>query len=252
MEQLSFRDLYFFDGNYFRLNKIEDYDPINPSVNICEFLFLKTGQTFTATTGSTGGGGTQGSGSQQEYDPTDGSNLPGRVIQNKGISVGQFNQAGQGIFSADAVNNFGRANSAFATSGVTFLPDSERSIVIGEAPANPVGSDEVWLQGHSMTQLNFSTNRIKVVSGTTAYSPSLYEDILIVNLAANTTINLPEASTATSKAYYIYKNTGAHQLTIDGYGGEYIDGAETYTITNHYECVQIVCDGNEWFIISKK
>lgn len=252
MEQLSFRDLYFFDGNYFRLNKVEDYDPINPSVNICEFLFLKTGQTFTATTGSTGGGGTQGGGSQQEYDPTDGSNLPGRVIQNKGISVGQFNQAGQGIFSADAVNNFGRANSAFATSGVTFLPDSERSIVIGEAPANPLGSNEVWLQGHLMTQLNFSTNRIKVVTGVATYTPSLYEDILIVNLTANTTINLPEASTATSKAYYIYKNTGAHQLIIDGYAGEYIDGGETYTITNHYECVQIVCDGTEWFVISKK
>ena len=60
MEKLSFRDLYFFDGNYFRLNKIEDYDPINPSVNICEFLFLKTGQSFTATTGSVGGGGEQG------------------------------------------------------------------------------------------------------------------------------------------------------------------------------------------------
>ena len=60
------------------------------------------------------------------------------------------------------------------------------------------------------------------------------------------------ASTATSKAYYIYKNTGAHQLIIDGYAGEYIDGAETYTITNHYECIQIVCDGTEWFMISKK
>ncbi len=54
MEKLSFRDLYFFDNNYFRLNKIEDYDPVNPSVNICEFLFLKSGVTFSATTGSVG------------------------------------------------------------------------------------------------------------------------------------------------------------------------------------------------------
>ena len=251
MEKLSFRDLYFFDGNYFRLNKIEDYDPINPSVNICEFLFLKTGQTFTATTGTTGGGGTQGGGTQEEYDPR-GGGTNGKVIKNKGISIGDFNTVGDGIGVGDAITNYGLKNAAFGSSGVTFAPDSERAVVIGEAGADMVLSDEVWLQGHSMTQLNFSTNRIKVVSGTTAYSPSLYEDILIVNLAANTTINLPEASTATSKAYYIYKNTGAHQLTIDGYGGEYIDGAETYTITNHYECIQIVCDGNEWFIISKK
>ena len=249
MEQLSFQDLYFFDGNYFRLNKVEDYDPINPSVNICEFLFLKTGQTFTATTGNTGGGGSQGSGGQQEYDPR-GGGTSGKVIEQRGISIGDFNQVGDGIGVGEAINNFGERNTALATSGVTFIGDD--AIVIGEAPANPVLTGEVWLQGHSMTQLNFSTNRIKVVTGVATYTPSLYEDILIVNLTANTTINLPEASTATSKAYYIYKNTGAHQLIIDGYAGEYIDGAETYTITNHYECIQIVCDATEWFVISKK
>ena len=251
MERLSFRDLYFFDGNYFRLNKIEDYDPINPSVNICEFLFLKTGQTFTATTGTTGGGGTQGGGNEQEYDPR-GGGTNGKVIQNKGVSIGDFNTVGDGIGVGDAITNYGLKNAAFGSSGVTFSPDSQRAVVIGEAGADMVEADEVWLQGHSMTQLNFSTNRIKVVTGVATYTPSLYEDILIVNLTANTTINLPEASTATSKAYYIYKNTGAHQLTIDGYAGEYIDGAETYTITNHYECIQIVCDGTEWFVISKK
>ena len=251
MERLSFRDLYFFDGNYFRLNKIEDYDPVNPSVNICEFLFLKTGQTFTATTGTTGGGGTQGGGSQQEYDPR-GGGTNSKVIQDKGISIGYNNDIGDGIAVGDGITNNGRANSAFATSGLTFAPDTERALVIGEAPTNPVLTNQIWLQGHSMTQLNFSTNRIKVVSGTTAYSPSLYEDILIVNLAANTTINLPEASTATSKAYYVYKNTSQHQLSIDGYGGELIDGAETFTINAHYECVQIVCDGTAWYVISKK
>jgi hypothetical protein len=251
MERLSFRDLYFFDGNYFRLNKIEDYDPVNPSVNICEFLFLKTGQTFTATTGTTGGGGTQGGGNEQEYDPR-GGGTNGKVIQNKGVSIGDFNTVGDGIGVGDAITNYGLKNAAFGSSGVTFAPGSERAVVIGEAGADMVEADEVWLQGHLMTQLNFSTNRIKVVTGVATYTPSLYEDILIVNLTANTTINLPEASTATSKAYYIYKNTGAHQLIIDGYAGEYIDGVETYTITNHYECIQIVCDGTEWYVISKK
>lgn len=251
MERLSFRDLYFFDGNYFRLNKIEDYDPINPSVNICEFLFLKTGQTFAATTGTTGGGGTQGGGQQQEYDPR-GGGTNGKVIQNKGVSIGDFNTVGDGIGVGDAITNYGLKNAAFATSGVTFSPDSERAIVIGEAPTDMVEADEVWLQGHLMTQNNFSTNRIKVVTGTTAYTPSLYEDILIVNLTANTTINLPQASTATSKAYYVYKNTSQHQLVINPYGGELIDEGETFTINAHYECVQIVCDGTAWYVISKK
>ena len=247
--------MYFFDGNYFRLNKIEDYDPINPSVNICEFLFLKTGPTFTATTGSVGGGGTQSSGGtgdtqEFEYDPYDGSNLNGRVIQNKGFSLGDFNDAGSGIFAGDAVTNYGRANAAFATSGTSFLPDSERSIVIGEG-VQAVGSDEVWLQGHEMTQVNFSTNRIQFTAATSV-TADLYVDIYIMDCTANTTLNLPDAVSCYGKAYYVYKNTSAHQLTIDPYESQLIDDAATYTINNHYECIQIVSDGTQWRVISKK
>jgi hypothetical protein len=256
MEKLSFRDLYFFDGNYFRLNKIEDYDPINPSVNICEFLFLKTGPTFSATTGSVGGGGTQSSGGgggdtqETEYDPIGKGNLPGKVIQNKGFSLGDFNAVGDGIVSGDAVTNLGRANSAFATSGTTFLPDSERSIVIGEGVQN-VGSDEVWLQGHEMTQVNFSTNRIEFTTATSV-TASLYVDIYIMELSGNTTLNLPNATTCTGKAYYVYKDTSSHTLSIDPYEGQTIDDSSTYSLTTHYECVQIVSDGTQWRVISKK
>jgi hypothetical protein len=255
MEKLSFRDLYFFDGNYFRLNKIEDYDPINPSVNICEFLFLKTGPTFTATTGSVGGGGTQSSGGggdaqETERDPIGSGNLPGKVIQNKGFSLGDFNAVGDAIVAGDAVTNYGRANAAFATSGTSFLPDSERSIVIGEG-VQSVGSDEVWLQGHSMTQVNFSTNRIKFTAATSV-TADLYVDIYIMDTAANTTLNLPDATTCLGKAYYVYKNTSAHQLIIDPYESQTIDDGATYVLGTHYECVQIVSDGTQWRVISKK
>ena len=252
MEKLSFRDLYFFDNNYFRLNKIEDYDPINPSVNICEFLFLKSGVTFSATTGSVGGGGTQSSGGgsgQEEYDPR-GGNTSGKVIQGKGFSLGEFNSAGDGIFAGDAITNYGRANAAFATSGTTFLNGSQRSIVIGEGVQN-VESDEVWLQGHLMTQENFTTNRIELTTATSV-TADLYKDIYIMDCTANTTLNLPDATTCLSKAYYVYKNTSAHSLTIDPYEAQTIDDGATYVITGHYECVQIVSDGTQWRVISKK
>jgi hypothetical protein len=252
MEKLSFRDLYFFDGNYFRLNKIEDYDPINPSVNICEFLFLKTGPTFTATTGSVGGGGTQSSGGsgQEEYDPYDGSSLPGRVIQNKGFSVGQYNNIGSGVVTGDAVTNYGRANAAFATSGTTFLPDSERSIVIGEG-VEDVGSDEVWLQGHSMTQVNFSTNRIETTN-TATVTADLYKDIYIVTTATAVTFNLPDATTCLGKTYWIYKNGAAHSITIDPHEAQTIDGNATHTMNANKSAHLIVSDGSNWYILTEK
>lgn len=52
----SFRDLYFFDGQYFRLNKITDYPVGGSDLVACEFLKLKTANVFTPQTGNTGGG----------------------------------------------------------------------------------------------------------------------------------------------------------------------------------------------------
>ena len=252
MEKLSFRDLYFFDGNYFRLNKIEDYDPINPSVNICEFLFLKTGPTFSATTGSVGGGGTQSSGGgsgQEEYDPIGGGNLPGKVIRNKGVSLGDFNAVGDGIIAGDAVTNYGRANAAFATSGTTFLPDSERSIVIGEGVQN-VGADEVWLQGQLMTPNNFGTNRFAFPTGD--YTLGLHDDIIISLATGNHTLTLPDASTASHKLYWVVKKGGQGTLLIDAFGDQLIDGAANYTINNQYGTACLVCDGTEWYALTNK
>jgi hypothetical protein len=247
MEKLSFRDLYFFDGNYFRLNKVEDYDPINPSVNICEFLFLKTGQTFTATTGSVGGGGEQGTGDETEYNPG-GGRTNGKVIEQKGVSIGEYNSVGDGIGVGNAITNLGLRNAAFATSGVTFLCDD--SIVIGEAPAEPVGCNEVWIQGQQITPNNFGTNRFAFPPAD--YTLALHDDIIISLGTGNHTLTLPQASTATGKLYWVVKKGAQGTLTIDAYADELIDGAANYTINKHYGTACLVCDGTEWYALTNK
>jgi hypothetical protein len=247
MEKLSFRDLYFFDGNYFRLNKVEDYDPINPSVNICEFLFLKTGQTFTATTGSVGGGGEQGTGDETEYNPG-GGRTNGKVIEQKGVSIGEYNSVGDGIGVGNAITNLGLRNAAFATSGVTFLCDD--SIVIGEAPAEPVGCNEVWIQGQEITPNNFGTNRFAFPPNN--YTLALHDDIIISLGTGNHTLTLPDASTASNKLYWIVKKGAQGTLTIDAYANQLIDGEANYTINTHYGTACLVCDGTEWYALTNK
>ena len=248
MEKLSFRDLYYFDNNYFRLNKVEDYDPINPSVNICEFLFLKTGPTFAASSGSIGGGGSQSSGRNEEYDPYDGTTLPGRVIQNKGFSLGQFNQAGEGVMVGNGISNFGDRNAAFATSGVTFLCDD--SIVIGEAPPVPVGCNEVWVQGQEILPYNFGTNRF--VYPTANYTAELQYDIIIFSANGNGTITLPPAATSTSKAFWVVKKGAGGTLRIEASTGDLIDNDDHYNINNQYGTTYLVSDGIQWYVLTNK
>ena len=52
---LSFKKQYYFEGQYFRLNKIENYNPSNPLTK-CEFLKIKEATVFNFSTQSSNGG----------------------------------------------------------------------------------------------------------------------------------------------------------------------------------------------------
>lgn len=55
-QRWSFRDLYFFGGQYFRLNKIEDYPIGGSELVMCEFLKIKEGAVFVPSTSEAGKG----------------------------------------------------------------------------------------------------------------------------------------------------------------------------------------------------
>jgi hypothetical protein len=48
IRNLDFSAKYFIDNSYYRLNKIENYNPINAQVTKCEFLKIKEGTPFVA------------------------------------------------------------------------------------------------------------------------------------------------------------------------------------------------------------
>jgi hypothetical protein len=48
IRNLDFSAKYFIDNSYYRLNKIENYNPINEQVTKCEFLKIKEGSPFVA------------------------------------------------------------------------------------------------------------------------------------------------------------------------------------------------------------
>jgi hypothetical protein len=65
------------------------------------------------------------------------------------------------------------------------------------------------------------------------------------------TITLPAVADATDRVYYVKKvDAGAGAVTLDGNGGETIDGAITHALSNQYDAVMIVCDGSTWHILA--
>lgn len=88
--------------------------------------------------------------------------------------------------------------------------------------------------------------KLAVSTVTTTYSVTSSDDIVLCS--GTFTVTLPAASSSTNKVVYI-KNISNGTVTVDGNSSETIDGSTTYTITDQYESVTLICDGSAWYIL---
>lgn len=79
--------------------------------------------------------------------------------------------------------------------------------------------------------------------------PTLTAAHHVVDITANTfTIALPAAATAGAGKTYVFKNSGAGVVTLDGSGSETIDGAATLDL-NSTDSATLVCTGSAWIAV---
>lgn len=91
-------------------------------------------------------------------------------------------------------------------------------------------------------------NRTDIVVTTTL--SALYDVVRVNAVVSNVIINLPAASTVAGKQYWIKKiDSSGNSVTIDGSGGETIDGAGTKSTTTQYAGWHIMSNGTGWDIL---
>ena len=103
-----------------------------------------------------------------------------------------------------------------------------------------------------VTDITDSTEMgVTTVAG--SYTAAEFATILVNNSAADATITLPSASSASERIYNIKKiHSGeTYKVIIDGNSTETIDGATTYNLYMQYESVKIQSDGSNWHILEK-
>ena len=103
-----------------------------------------------------------------------------------------------------------------------------------------------------VTDITDSTEMgVTTVAG--SYTAAEFATILVNNSAADATITLPSASSASERIYNIKKiHSGeTYKVIIDGNSSETIDGATTYNLYMQYESVKIQSDGSNWHILEK-
>ncbi len=176
MELLSFRDLYYFERNYFRLNAINDY---NPDVDLteCEFLQLTQDVPFVTEAGNTEGGQ---DGFGDEFPFTERRRgVDGSLLGQIGLVVGRDNgsSGGQGLIVGDRISGAptSRINSAIGSENIYFGPGVEKATVINSNDISVDASGQFWIQNEQVDIFNPSLGDAIVYNGTkwTPGSPGL-------------------------------------------------------------------------------
>jgi hypothetical protein len=94
---------------------------------------------------------------------------------------------------------------------------------------------------------------INTVSSTPYNMSSSPEDLTLVSHAAAFVVNLP-TSPLVGTTVFIKDFTGnavTFNITINGGGGQLIDGAASYAINTNYGCVKVTFTGSAWSILDK-
>ena len=253
IKQLSFKDQYYFENQYFRLNKIENYNPSNP-ITKCEFLKIKLSNTFNATTRSSFGGG----GSIGSRDTVPKFSIGQSNLRNNN-AVSNLNQ--KVIGSNNYISPNARGISVMGDNNKVF--SNTRNIQIS-------GSNNIVESGLSNVQL-INSNGQTVTSSNTTYvnntitGPGASKTITINEkadpniqiyfcdaTAGNIDVIFPLASTIViGKTWTFKKVSSSHQITLTASSiSTTIDGNNVYTLSSQYKYVTIQWNGNEFLITS--
>ena len=245
---LQFKDLYFFEGQYWRLNKISDYNPLQNGVYMCEFLLVTYYEPTTATKKNVGIG---------SVDVLSDKFPKGIPIGFVAVSSGGLNIGNSALDSLDSI-----------TIGNDNISNAAYSIIIGEKINIPSGfeyvtaincndfsaveSNKVYIENFpQIGAYSCGGNFIEITNANSPYT-CVYDDYLIVGTPSSGIISviLPTPSTNKGKIFVVKKLGNPHKITVSaGDGSILIDGATTHDISNDKESHQFISTGTKYYVI---
>lgn len=209
---LNFRKIYVLDGNYLRLQKVIDYDPISDGLTRCEFLKLKSPVKFSRQSIIVDSYGTVNNQFVTYVDNT----RPVPVIETelapsrKRPEFGFMNSnAGANLSNSVSVQTNGYSN--FISPGVknvsitgneNSIGDSCENIQVsgngnfitgGLKNVNLIGTDKKFISESNVTYIN----GIRYVNGQPVSKANVIDggqDVAVVRQSANTTPNVVDAA----------------------------------------------------------
>ena len=241
---LSFRNKIYIDGQYYRLNKVIDYNPLVEGVTKCELLKIKNGVPFVETTKEIDF--TSDGSIDQDRSPLAGGNVGRGDTMNAtdNVTAGSDNYISHSARSSlvNGSNNFvgndAKRICISASSGVTVLGGFENVTVIN--------TNDIVISESNVTYIN----GLKVSSGSTITAVSVSQtinDLGTWECTSPMTLTLDVTLFNVGDSIMVKHVGGGASVVIDG-NGILIDGSATQTMFVAFDTLNIYYNGTVYFI----
>lgn len=243
---LSFRDKIFIDGQYYRLQKIYDYDPLSEGVTKVDLLKIKAGQSFVPLAKALNG--TYG----ELLDPSN----PAPVYSG---TVGASLNDPSGTMAVGSANMISRSSVGCMASGsqnrigdncynVSIFNSSGVSVMAGISNVTVMGTNNITVNESNVSYINGvrtqgSNDSYTVTTSQTVYNAGSYY------VSGAITVTLSTSNLTTNSELSFKKTDGGTNTVING-GGVNIDGSSTYVLRSQYTSITLVYNGSQYYIKS--
>jgi hypothetical protein len=250
---LSFRRNYFFKDAYFRLLKIENYDPNKPLTK-CYFLKLLQTNPFGVTTGvANGGNGTlvtdfsDGVEITEDYPELSYPRVSDtNVYDEKSSVVGSGNYVD---YRAKQVQINGDDNNVWGYVKNVNLINSNNNDVSG-SNVTLINTNNLTVTEDNVTYIdNQSVINRNIVSITGEYIVQLQDGVIANLTGLNQKVFLPDAADFGLNNELIIKNGISGNTEISASSGDTIDGSSNITMNTAFQSLHLKSVSNNFWIV---
>lgn len=248
---MRFSNQYFFDGQYWKLNKIIDFNPFEDGTYQCEFLLSQYIPPFVADIKVIGAD----TGSEQlEYGEGYPKGAKYEAPTMPYINIGLNNSdvdPGQGIINASETTIQGLNNTVLGGSG-NYIPQTiQGSTMIACTDYTAEESNTLYVGNYKIYPTWIGAGKVTTLNAN--YTAKVEDWLFLCDTSAGAiTITLPDPATISGKHWIFKKISSNHQVTIDTADDSTIDGSATFTMTNNNDTHWIVTDGTNYYLIASK
>ena len=254
---LSFKKQYYFEGQYFRLNKIENYNPSNPLTK-CEFLKIKEATVFSRSTVVSHGGINLSLDSQRvpTFGNGNGTATNGNSVGNVGMSMLGSNNYVSGTVQGATIR--GSNNTVNSGAKNVVIQGDGNNVQSGVKNVQLINSNNQTVTQSNVLYVNDE------IQGSGSFE-TVFADFLpsenirtyLIDTQGGTVDAVFEAAYETAnslphvgKIWTFKKVHSQNQAIIDASQiNATIDGNATYTLTSNGATVTMMWDGNQFNII---